>query len=100
MTSPAPRGWREPPSSRDLQRSLAALHEHDVDDVVVLLRKAVGIPVEKAKAMIAEVGQRLARRMVRPDFLRQRGVTRPELIGFPQTKVGMIGGEDRNEQKY
>src|SRR5262245_34825821 len=51
------------------ERRLAALCDHDVDDVVVLFRKAVGITVDVAKTVIAVVGERLARGMVRTDLL-------------------------------
>ena len=47
--------------SAELQHAFAALHEHEVDDVVVLLGKAVGIAIQEPDAMVAEVGERFAR---------------------------------------
>ena len=43
-----------------LKGSLSALDEDDVDDVVVLFGKPVGVTVQEAEAVIAKVGQRFA----------------------------------------
>src|SRR5262249_596456 len=59
---PLARGRRPPAGhgAAELQRSFTALHEHDVDDSVVLLGIAIGVAVEHAETVVAIVGQRLA----------------------------------------
>ena len=44
----------------ELQRSLPALHEDDIDDGIVLLRSPVCIAVQQAEAVMPVVGQGLA----------------------------------------
>lgn len=47
--------------STELQRSIAALHEHHIDDLIVLFGQSIGIAIQQSKAMIAVVGERFAR---------------------------------------
>src|SRR5687767_229823 len=82
-----------------LQHAFAALHEHEIDDVVVLFGKAVGIAIEEPDAMVAEVGEGLAAGMIRPDLLRQRRISPLQLVRLPQPEVRRVSREDgRREQ--
>src|SRR5688572_12992460 len=60
--------------SSQLKRALAALHEHDIDDVVVLFGKTIGIAIEQTEAMALVVGQRLPGGMIGTHFLGERFV--------------------------
>ena len=77
----------------ELQRTLATLHDHDVDDVVVLLGRAVRIAIEQAEAVIPVVGERLPRRMIGPHLLRKRRVTRPQFGRCPMAITGLGAGK-------
>ena len=50
------------------QRALAALDDDDVDDVVVLLGKAVAVAAKQPETVVRIVGQRFAGRVVGTDF--------------------------------
>lgn len=46
--------------SSQLQHAFAALHHHDVNDVIVLFRQTVRIAIQESKPVVAVIGQRLA----------------------------------------
>ena len=87
-----------------LQLPFAALDHHDVDNLVVLLGVAVGVPIEHAEAMIAIVGEGFARRMIGTDVLRQFLIVALEIRRLPDGKTLRIrrrlrGGEERNRER-
>jgi len=45
------------------------LHDDDIDNVVMLLWDSVGVPIKESEAVIAVVGQRFPRRVIRTDLL-------------------------------
>src|SRR4029453_121725 len=51
------------------QRALPALHDDDIDNVVMLLWDSVGVPIKESEAVIAVVGQRFPRGVVRTYLL-------------------------------
>ena len=55
--------------------------------------------MQKSDAMIAEIGQRFARRMIGPYVLGQRGIAPCQLARFPQAEIRMIRREHRHNEK-
>ena len=51
------------------QSPFSAMHHHHVHDLVVFFRQAIGVAIEQAKAVIAIIGERFARGMIRRDAL-------------------------------
>jgi hypothetical protein len=51
------------------QRALPALHDDDIDSVVMLLWESIRVPIKQSEAVIAVVGQRFPRGVIRTDLL-------------------------------
>ena len=51
------------------QRALPALHDDDINHVVMLLWKSIRVPIKHSEAVIAVVGQRFPRGVIRTDLL-------------------------------
>jgi hypothetical protein len=45
------------------------LHDDDIDHVVMLLWKSIRVPIKQSEAVIAVVGQRFPRGVIRTDLL-------------------------------
>jgi hypothetical protein len=66
------------------QGALAALHDDNVDHVVVLLGETVRIPIEHSEAVIVVVGQGLSSGMVRANLFGERLISLLQFRRFPE----------------
>src|SRR5262245_37239519 len=83
-----------------LQRALAALYHDDVHDVIVLLRKPVGIPIQHPEPVAPIVGKCFARGVVGADLLRERGFPLTEFGKIPLSEARSIGGANGHEDGH
>ena len=75
----------------ELQRAFAALHVHEIDNVVVLLRKTVGVPIQISDAMMAEVGEGFGAKSDRRLLFFESATSRRfSSSSFPQRKPGLM----------
>src|ERR1044072_7163011 len=81
------------------QRALPALHDDDIDSVVMLPWESIRVPIKQAEAVIAVVGQRFPRGVIRTDLLGERLVALLEFFLLPHGEPRRIRSEEREHKK-
>ena len=83
----------------ELQRALAALHDDDVHDRVVLLGRAIRIAIQQPEPVMSVIGECFARGVIGADLRRQRGVAFGQFGGAPQAELRLLGRQWRRDDK-
>src|SRR4030095_907762 len=81
------------------QRALPALHDDDIDSVVMLLWESISVTIKQAEAVIAVVGQRFPRRVIRTDLLGERLVSLLQFGRLPDGEPHRVRSQDRDNKK-
>ena len=83
------------PAHRPAQhdRACAAVHHHDVNDLVVLFGETISVAIQQPEAVVTLIGERFARGMVRGDVFHKRGFVLPYCGRCPQSEARFLGRE-------